>query len=199
MIALVGGGESGIHIGVCHPVEVAAVDDRAAYADGMAVHVLCGRMCDDVSAELNRAAIRGSREGVVDDKRNSVGMRKTRELLDVENGNGGIGDGLAEQRPCIGTERLCKLLLGQILIDKGDVDAHLLHRYAEKIVGAAVNRRGSDDVAACLADVEEREEVCRLSARGEHRCDAALKRGELRGYHVVGGVLKSGVEITARF
>ena len=197
MIALVGSRQTGELVRVSHPVKVAAVDDRAADADGVTVHVLGGGVCHDVRAELDRAAVDGRREGVVHDEGHTVGMRETRELLDIKNRNGGIGDSLAEHRAGVGTELRGKLFLGQILIHEGDVNSHLLHGNAEQVVGAAVNRGGSDDVAACLADVEQGKEVCRLSAGGQHCRHTALQSGELRCDHVVGGILQTGVEIAA--
>ena len=46
------------------------------------------------------------------------------------------------------------------------------------------------------ADIENREERRRLAGRSEHRADAALKVGYLRGYAVVCRVLETGVEIS---
>lgn len=53
-------------------------------------------------------------------------------------------------------------------------------------------------MVACGADIENGEERRRLAGRSEHRADAALKVGYLRGYAVVCRVLETGVEI-ARF
>ena len=52
-------------------------------------------------------------------------------------------------------------------------------------------------MVAAGGDVEQREEVGRLTGGGEHGGGAALQRGDLRGHEVVGGVLEPGVEIAA--
>ena len=48
-------------------------------------------------------------------------------------------------------------------------------------------------------DIEERDEVRRLTRRGQHRGDAALEIRDLRGNRVTGRVCETGVEIAAFF
>ena len=198
VIALVGSGHAGELVRVSHPVKIAAVDDSAANADRVAVHILCRRVGDDISAPLDRAAVDRGGEGVVHDERNAVGMSQTRKLLDIEHADGGIGDGLAEHRPCVLAELLCELLLRKILIDESYVDAHLLHRNAEQVICTAVDRGRGDNVAAGLADIEQSEEVSRLTAGGQHSGDSALESGDLSRGHIVCGILQTGIKIAAR-
>ena len=181
-----------------HPVKVAAVHDRAADVDRVTVHIFGGGMGHNVRAELNRTAVDRRGKGVVHDERHAVFVRQTRELFDIQHGDRGIGDGLAEHSARVGTERLLQLLLGERLVNKGHVDAHLFHGDAQQVVGAAVDSGGSHDMAACLADIEQGKKVCRLSAGGQHAGNAAFERGDLGSYHVIGGVLQTGVKISCR-
>ena len=152
-------------------------------------------MGHDICAELDRTAVDRRGEGIVHDQRHAVAVRQTGKFFNIKHRNGGIGDGLAEHGARVGAERLGELFLGSVLIDKGDVDAHLLHGHAEQVVGAAVDRGGCHDVAAGLTDVEQCEEVGCLSAGGEHRRYAAFERRELCRYEVIGRVLQTGVKI----
>ena len=140
MIAFVGSSKPGELVGMSHPVKVAAVDNNAAYANSVAVHVLCGGVGNDVRAELDRAAVNGSGKGVVNNERHAVRVSKASEFFDIKHRNGGVSNSLAEYRAGVGAELLGKLLLGERLVNKGDVDAHLLHCYAEQVICTAVNR-----------------------------------------------------------
>ena len=51
-------------------------------------------------------------------------------------------------------------------------------------------------MAACLADVEDREKGSCLSGRGENGSHAAFQIGDSGCHRVVGGILKSGIEIS---
>ena len=74
-------------------------------------------------------------------------------------------------------------------------DAHLGHGVRDEVVRAAVDGRARHDVAARLAYVEEREEVCGLAGAREHGRRAALERADLGRHAVVGGILQTGVEV----
>ena len=53
-------------------------------------------------------------------------------------------------------------------------------------------------MAACLADVEEREEVGRLAGGGQHGRSAALQLCKLRCHIIAGRVLQTRVKIACR-
>ena len=78
---------------------------------------------------------------------------------------------------------------------EGGSNAHLRHGDGDEVEGAAVDGAGGHDVVPCLADIEQRKEVCGLTAGGEHGGSAALQLADLFGYHIAGGVLQAGVEI----
>ena len=122
-----------------------------------------------------------------------------REPLDVEDGQGRIGDGLAEDRLGVRAECGVQLLVGRVGGDEREVDAHTLHRDGEEIERAAVNVGGGDDVIAGPGDIEHGEEVGGLPGGGQHGGSTALEGGDLRGDRVAGRVLQAGIEVAARF
>ena len=126
-------------------------------------------------------------------------MRSLRELLDVENSQGGICDGLAENRLGVRLERRVQLLGSAVGAYEREINAHLAHGNVEQIERTAVDRAGSDYVVSAACDVEHREEVRSLTRRSQHCGGTALKLGYLSGNGVVRGVLKAGVEVSAGF
>ena len=195
MVRLVGGAESGELLGMAKPVEVAAVDDDAAHLCGHTVHILCGGVGDDVGAPLEGTAVDGGGEGVVDNQGHAVLVGDACELLNVEHGAAGVGDGLAEERLCVWAEGCLNLLLGSGGRHEGALDAELLHRHAEEVVGAAVNLVRGDEVVASLTDVEQGVEVGSLARRCQHGAHAAFEGCNFGSHGVVRRVLQAGVEV----
>lgn len=199
VVALVGGGQAWEFIVVCFPVEVAAVAHGTAYLRGMAVHVFGGGVCDDVGAPLEWAAVDGGGEGVVDDEGHAMFVGHLGEAFDVEHSAAGVGYGFAEEEFGVGAESGLDLLVGPLGVDEGALYAEFLHGDAKEVVGAAVDVVGSDEVVACLADVEHGVEVGGLAGGGEYASYTALELVNLVGYGVVGGVLEAGVEVARGF
>ena len=195
VIRLVRGGEAGELLGMGHPVELSGVDDCPSHGDAVPVHVLGGGVRHDVGTPLDRPAVDGRGEGVVDDEGHAVRMCGGGELLDVEDRERGVGDGLAEDALRVGTEGGVELLGRAEGRDERGLDAHLAQRVGEEVERAAVDGRRRHHVTARLADVEHREEVRRLAGAREHARGAALERGDLRRYGIVRRVLQTRVEV----
>ncbi len=195
VVALVGGGEAGELVLVGHPVELAPVHDTPAQGGGVAVHVLGGGVGDDVRAPRQGAAVHRGGEGVVHDEGHAMAVGGGGELLDVQHGEGRVGDGLAEDGLGVGAEGSVQLLLGAVRGDEGEVDPHLLHGHGEEVVGAAVDGVGGHHVVPAGGDVEHGVEVGRLAGGGEHPHGPALQGGDLGRHGVAGGVLQAGVEV----
>ncbi len=102
VVALVRGAQAGELVGVGHPVELAAVHDGTAQHSAVAVHVLGGGVGHDVRAPLEGAAVDRRGEGVVDDQRYAVGVGGLGEVLDIQHGQGGVGNGLTEHHLGVG-------------------------------------------------------------------------------------------------
>ena len=174
VVAVVGSREPREFIGMGKPVKTARIDYRAADGRAVAVHVLGGGMGDDVCPEFKRAAVYRRRKGVVDYQRDTVAVGGIGKTFDVKNTKRGVRDGLAENGLGVRAESSFKLGIGAVGGDKGEIDAHFLHRDRKKIEGSAVNRRLGNDMVAAGRDVEYREEIGGLTRRGEHRSGAAL-------------------------
>ena len=197
VVALVGGGEAGELVRVGIPVKVAAVHNGAAHGEGVAVHILGGGVGDDVAAPLKGAAVHRGGEGVVHDEGHPVGVGRLGELLNVQDGEGRVGDGLTEHRLGVGAEGGVQLLLGALRVHEGELDAHALHGDGEQVEGAAVDGGGGDHVVPAAGNVEDGIEVGRLSGGQEHGRGAPLQGADFGRHHVVGGVLQAGVEVAA--
>ena len=153
-------------------------------------------MCDDIRSPLKRAAVYRGRESVVDYQRHAVGMSRSRILLNIEHNERGIRYSLGEHGFCVIFECRVELLLRRIGANESEIDAELSHRDIEEIECSAVYRGCCNDMVARGADIENGEKGRRLTGRGEHGADAALKVGYLRGYAVVCRILETGVEIS---
>ena len=141
------------------PVKTTAVHDHTTDSDAMSVHVLGRGVGNDVTAPFDRAAVDRRGKGIVDDQRNTMTVCDGRKLLDIEDADGRIGDGLAEDALRVRAEAVFQLFFADVRIDEGAFDAHLLHRYAKQIVCPAVDRTGGDEVIAGLTDVEYGKEI----------------------------------------
>ena len=109
------------------PVEVAAVDDTAAYAGGVSVHVLGSRMNDDVCSPFERTAVDRSRECIVHNQRHSVTVCDTGKLFDIQHFERRIGDRFSEQCFRIRLESCRDFFFAGIRINECNVDAEFLH------------------------------------------------------------------------
>ncbi len=195
VIRLVGSGESGELVGMGLPVEVTAVYYASAHLSGMTVHILGSGMGDDIGTPLKGPAVDRCGEGVVNYQGHAMLMSDAGKLLDVEHFTARIGDGLAEEGLGVGTESSVNLVLSSLGRNEGTLDAKFFEGHTEKIVGATVNLVGGDEVVASLTDVEQGIEIGCLSGRGEHSPYSTLEGCYLAGHGIVGGVLKTGVEV----
>ena len=67
----------------------------------MSVHIFGGGMGHYIGSPFYGPAVDRGREGVVHDQRNAVGVGDLGELLDIQDRQRGIGNGLAEYSPCV--------------------------------------------------------------------------------------------------
>ena len=120
-------------------------------------------MGDDIRAPFNRPAVDGSGESVVNNERHAVTVRSIRELFDVEDGQGGVGDGFAENRPGVGAESRVELFHGAVRGKEGEIHSHFPHGDGKEIVGAAVNRGRGDHMVPGSGNIENGKEVRSLA------------------------------------
>ena len=163
VVTLVGFGQACELVVLGLPVEVAAIHYATAHLCGMAVHVLGGGVCDDVSAPLERTAVDGCGKGVVHDEGYTMLVCYACKALYIEDTATGVADCLAEEALCVGTELGFNALVVPVLVDEGALYAQFLQRYAEEVECAAIDVVGGYEMVACLADVEDGVEVGCLS------------------------------------
>ena len=175
MVRVVRSGQSGELVAMGIPVEVAAVNNTAANLCGMSVHILCGRVSDNVGTPLKGTAVDGSGEGVIDNKGYAVLVGNAGKLLDIQYLTARIGDGFTKQGLGVGTECLVDFLLAGLLRNERAVDAQFLQRDTKEVVSATIDLIGGDKVVASLTDVEQGIEVCGLSAGGQHSANTTFQ------------------------
>ena len=195
VVAVIGSAETGEFIGMCQPIEIAAVYDTAADSRAVTVHVFCGGMGNDIRTPFDGTAVDGGCKGVVNNQRNAMCVCSICETLDIQNTQGGVCDGFAKDCLCIGFECRCKFFLCAVGRNEGEIDAHFLHGYREKVKCAAVDGGGCNDMIPAICNIEYGVEICRLSGGGQHCCCAAFQRSNFCRNQIAGGVLQSGIEI----
>ena len=198
VIGVIGSGQSRELVSVCHPVEFAAVDDRAANRCVVSIHVFGRGMCDDIRAPLNGSAVNRGGKCVVDDQRNTMCMRCVCKTLDVKYYKSGIGDGLAKNSLGIRLESVLQFLVAAVGINESEINAHLAHGYVEQIECASVDGRSAYNVISASCNIEDTEEVSSLSGRSQHTGGTAFQGTDLSRDHIVGGILQTCIEITGR-
>ena len=159
------------------PVEPAAVDNDAADRDAVAADPFGRRVHHDVGAELDRPAEIGRRKGVVDQQRDFRFMRDRGDGGDIEHFEAGIADGLADDKTGVGLDRRPEGVEFARL-DEGGGDTEARQCVRQKIDGAAIERRGGDDMVAGAKQGGDRQMQRRHAARGADRADATLQRGQ---------------------
>ena len=197
MVAVVGGTQAGEFFRVGQPVKISAVHNTAPHPGPVAVHIFGGGVGHNIAAPLEGPAVDGGGKGVVHNQGHAVAVCGLGKLLNIQHGEGRIGDGFAKHRLGVGLKRRVQLLLGTVGGDEGEVDAHLPHSDVEKVVGAAIDGGGGHHMVAAVGNIEDGVEVGRLAGGGEHGRSASLHVADLGGHHIVGGVLKPGIEISA--
>ena len=137
------------------------------------------------------------REGVVHHQRHAVVMGDLRKALDIQHFHAGIGEGLPEKKLRLGTEASVHFRVRGLVVHERHLDAHLLQRDTQQVEGAAVDVVQAHDMVPGLADVQAGEQVRRLAGRGQDRAHAAFQCGNAGRDGIVGGILETGVEVTA--
>ena len=158
-------------------VELPAVDDDAADRRAVSADELRRRVHDDVGAMAQRLAEVWRADGVVDDERDLVVVRDLAHALEVEHVALRVADRLAVERARLGPDRGGPGLEVVGIVDERDLNAELGQRVVEQVVGAAVERRRRHDVPTVLGQVEQRDRLGGLPARGGERADSAVERG----------------------
>ena len=181
------------------PIKVSAVHDTAAYAGGVPVHILGGRVHHDIRSPFERTAVDRCREGIINDQGHSVAVGNAGKLLNIEHFERRIGDCLTKQRFRVRAESSRNLFFIGIGADECDVDAQFFHCHPKEVERSAIDGRRTDEVIACLADIEYGIEIGSLPAGSQHGSHTSFKGGNLGSYGIVRRILQAGIEVTALF
>ena len=120
------------------------------------------------------------------------GLGKT---LNVEHGEGGVGDRLAKDELCVGLKGSLQLLIGAVGGDERAGHAHAAHGVGEQVICTAVDGRACDHVIAGTGHVKDREEIRRHTRAREHRSGTALHLADLGSNQIARGILQTAVEV----
>ena len=184
VVALIRGAQAGVAVRVSGPVKAPAVHNGAPHAVGVPVHVFGGGVGDNVRPPLEGPAAHRGGKGIVHDERHPMGVGGAGKLLNVQNNEGGVGDGLPKHRLGVGLESGVQLLFRAIGVHESEVNAHPLHGNGKEVEGPPVDGRGGHHVIPGGTDVEHGKEVGRLAGGGQHRRRAPLQGTDLRGHPV---------------
>ena len=193
VVAGIGRVEHGEALGVGLPVEVAAIDDDAADRGAVAADVFGGGMHDDGGAVVEGPAQHRCR-GVVHDQRDAQLAAGLGHLLDGEDLELGIGQGLGVDRPGLLVGRLGEVL-GIGGVDEAHLDAHGAERVGKQVPGAAVEIGRADDVVAGVGDILDGDHAGRLARAHRQGRDAAFQRRHAVFQHGAGRVHDAAVDV----
>ena len=156
----------------CLPVEGAALDDDAAEAGAVPADEFRRGVHDDVRAVLDGAQEVRRREGVVDDDGDALRVCCLGDGLDVHEVSIRVADGLDEDAFRVRTDGVGKALCARLRLDEGHVDAPVLRRVREEVVGAAIDGLLRNDVVPRMGECLDRRRD-RRCARGKGECRRA--------------------------
>ena len=121
-------------------------------------------MSDNVASPFEWAAIDWCSKRIVHDEGHSMLMRHLGKSFDVKHIAARVAYGLSEEAIRIMTELLLYPFIIPFRVNKGALNTEFLHRHAKEVERAAIDSVASDEVVACLADIEYCIEVGSLSA-----------------------------------
>ena len=140
----------------------------------MAIDVLRGGVDDDVCAVLEGFAEERRGKGVVHDEGNIELAGEFGELVEVENAQRRVADGLAKEEPRVRSEGLAQFFDRQLGIDQRGLNAEFFQCHGEQDPRTSVHVVGCDDVFARMNEVGDREQNGGLAGGGGDGADTAF-------------------------
>ena len=162
----------------------------------MSIHVFTGGMSNNICPVLKWSAVDGCCKCIIYDQRYAMSMSQFCKLLNIQNCQSRISNGLTYHSLGIRTKCLVNLFYRSIRIYERTLHAHFMDSCCIQIEGSSVYFCRTYNVIPCLAQISNRIEVRCLTGRCEHGSHTALKFTDLLCYRIVGRVLKSAVEIS---
>ncbi|MNC28978.1 hypothetical protein D3C75_772100 [compost metagenome] len=155
MIAWVRLGKAG-EFAACFPVKLASVYDDSANRGAMAADKFGSRMHHDIRSVLNRAQQIRTREGIVDNQRNSVLMGDGCYCFDIQYVTLRVADRFGIERLRF-ISNCCPEILRMIRIHKIHFDSKLRQGGREQIISPAVEAGRRYYFIACTGNIQHRE------------------------------------------
>ena len=143
VVGRVGAGEDGEAFAFC-PREAAAVNNGAANTVAMATDIFGQRFDDDIRPQLQRAAECGRGDGVVNDERQTGGVRGGGKSGNIEDVNRRIADAFAINETGAGVAKAGDVFRMR-RVNKAHFDALPRQGMGKKIVSATIKRAGGDE------------------------------------------------------
>ena len=176
VVGRVGAGEDGEAFAFC-PREAAAVNNGAANTVAMATDIFGQRFNDDIRPQLQRAAKCGRGDGVVNDERQTGGVRGGGKSGNIEDVNRRIADAVAINETGAGVAKAGDVFRMR-RVNKAHFNTLQRQSVGKKIVSAAIKRAGGDDIVARADNRLDGISNRRHTARDRQCANAALNRGE---------------------
>ena len=121
-------------------------------------------------------------------------MSRVHPFFQIQHSESRIGKHFGKYASCVVLEELVDLLEGSVRVDEVHFQTHVAQRLVEEVECAAVNSGRTDEVIACLADIQHGIHRSRLTRAGKNRHYAAFEVGNLLLHRVNGGIRKACVE-----
>ena len=147
---------------MCFPIKVAAIYNATAHLCGMTIHILGGRVCNDVASPLKRTAVDRSCKGVVDNKRHTMLMSHISKALYIEYIATWVRDGFTKESLGVRLECFLYFFVRSSWVDECTINAKLLQSYTKEVEGATIYRIANNDMSSCLTSSSVRPKGNRL-------------------------------------
>ena len=125
-------------ISMCFPIKVAAIYNATAHLCGMTIHILGGRVCNDVASPLKRTAVNRSCKGVVDNKRHTMLMSHISKALYIEDVATRVRDGFTKESLGVRLECFLNFFVRSCWVDECTIYAKLLQGYTKEVEGTTI-------------------------------------------------------------
>ena len=177
------------------PIKLAGINNDTAQSGTMSTDELGCGMHYDIRTVLDRSDQIGGTEGIVDDNRKTMLMRKLRDGINIRDIRIGIAQCLHVYQLGVGANgslNLCFIMY----VHEGGLNAELLQGMCKQIIAAAVDRLLSHDVVTLSSQSLYRiGDGCRTAGSRQSR-NTTLQRSNSLLQHILGGVGQTSINIS---
>ncbi len=175
------------------PVKFAAVHNHAPHLNRVAVHVFGGGMDNNIRAELEGLAQNRRGKGVIHNQGDAHLVGNVREALNVQHGEGRVGNGFAKDQLGVGLKGGLDFLIRGGAVHINALNAQLFQGEGKQVDGAPIDGGQADNAVPSLAEVENGQQGGGLAGGGAHGAHAPLQVGNFVFHRHNRGVAEAGV------